>query len=971
MWASGARPLDGARSDPGQLEARLAPLEPGWIEEEAEFYGRHRWCLDAFPSVGQARARLRGQLALLGDTHDDWRRDEIVRSVFLLACAVADSTDDHLAGETWDFSQAVAVVPALDLPARLAARIDRAARRWRSARLAALASWRDAWGAATRAFLQASLAVESPDPRAIEAASTSLVRLLDAPLDARLRERRIKVPAAYRNQDLTHQDVVELASRYAAELEDRRAPLLVVGLRTAGSYFAPLAQATLAARGCADVEAVTLRPKRGVAPRERALLERGARRGARALVLDEPPDTGASLCLGLELLKIAGFAPERLAALVPVHPARPDWRRAYEALPLEGVRLLTLAPERWHKRRLLEDTAVDARLRQYFARRGYAECAVVKSQAAERINRELEGLSEHKFHTRLKRVYEVRLRRGDGPGETRFVLAKSVGWGWLGYHAFWSGAALREFVPAPLGLRDGILYSEWLRDAGPPELGRDRERLPQRIAGYVATRVEGLGLAEDPLAGSAHEGRKGVELLAAALGGAFGSKPASVLARGRLRHELTRSPCPRPTLIDGRMRLSEWLRAGAGVLKTDYEQHGFGKTELNVCDPAYDLADAILHFQLSAAEEARLLREYEARTGDAGAVGRLFFLKLLAGTAAANAALDNLRDPRCHGRRAEQNEGYLAACEFLTTQAARASGALCGAPERPRWRAPAVVLDVDGVLDKLFLSFPTTTAAGIEALRLLHAHGAALALNTARPLAEVREYCRAYGMLGGVAEYGAVAWDAPSDRTRVLVSPAAREELLRLAESLRSVPGVFLNDRYQHSLRVYAFERGRTVPAPDGLVQGLVAELGLRLLSVRHTYLDTTVVASQTDKGKGLVALLELAGLDRRDTIAIGDSEPDLAMFRVAGRCFAPSHASGRAIARQLGCEIARGSFQHGLLSAARAIVHPEGGRCPRCRPAPRPSGLWWELLVAADRGRLASLGRALLDPRSLEAFRR
>jgi hypothetical protein len=226
-------------------------------------------------------------------------------------------------------------------------------------------------------------------------------------------------------------------------------------------------------------------------------------------------------------------------------------------------------------------------------------------------------------------------------------------------------------------------------------------------------------------------------------------------------------------------------------------------------------------------------------------------------------------------------------------------------------------------------------------------------------------------MVGGVAEYGAVAWDALSGRSQVLVSAPARDELRRLAEALRHVPGVFLNDRYQHSLRAYTYQRDRTVPLPQPLVQGVASDLRLKHVTLRQTYVDTTAVASETDKGKGLLALLELGGLARRDTVAIGDSEPDLAMFGEVARSFAPAHISGRGIARLLGCEIQRRSYQGGLLGAARAIVHPRQGSCSRCARQPWPKGLWWDELRAADRRPLASLIRSLLDPRALEAFRR
>ena len=127
------------------------------------------------------------------------------------------------------------------------------------------------------------------------------------------------------------------------------------------------------------------------------------------------------------------------------------------------------------------------------------------------------------------------------------------------------------------------------------------------------------------------------------------------------------------------------------------------------------------------------------------------------------------------------------------------------------------------------------------------------------------------------------------------------------------------------------------------------------------------------DKGAGLQALLRLAGHATMDTIAVGDSEPDLPMFSVATRSFAPSHVSGRNVARLLGCRITGRSYQRGLLCAARSIVHPDGRRCARCRPCREPAGdtLVWELLQTADRSPAESLLRALMDPMALGAFAR
>jgi hypothetical protein len=953
-------------------EHSLQTLPRAPLEVESRFYGTYAWCLDAFPTVRDLGRRLRRELSGQEKSLESWQRQDVATNAFMLSCAMADAVDDYLAGESYDLSRA-ALLPGTRPLLKVVERVLGAGQRYRARRRADLRAWRASWGSALVEFLQVWLAADGADAAALASGGAALADLLDRELPEALLSRRAKVPAAFRTQDLTHHDIVEMADRFAAAFPDRERPVLVVGLRTAGSYFAPVVRASLLLRGYRDVEAVTLRPKKGEAPWEQAALARCAARRGLAVVVDEPADTGATLALTIGLLGRAGVPLENTVVLLPVHPTRRDWRDGHEALPLTRTTVLTLEPEDWHKHRLLEPEPVERQMKEYFWARGYTEATVGSSREAERFNRRLQRLSEEKFHSRLKRVYEVHLRDHEGGLETRYVLAKSVGWGWLGYHAFLAAERLAEFVPPLLGLRDGILFLEWLPEGNLPSLPRDRERLLSRAASYVAARVKTLRLPTDPMSELDGRHRKGHELLAGALSGAFGWKPAAALRRTRLCRELARRACPVPTLIDGKMRLLEWVRGPASFLKTDFEHHGMGKTELNVTDPAYDLAEAVMHLGLSPAEERVLLRRYREDSGDHDVEERLFPYKLLAGTAALKAALENLRDPRLRHRHEDFNRSYIEAADFLTVHTVRFCARLCRRPDAPAWSSPLVILDIDGVLDKQIFGFPSTTAAGIEALSLLHTHGLAVAFNSARTLGEVQEYSRSYGCVGGVAEYGSVAWDAATDRTRVLVTDESRDQLQRLEGVLRRLPGVFLNDRYRHSLRAYSYEAGRTVPLPRGLVEGTIVDLGLDRLSLHQTYLDSTVLAREVDKGKGLLALLALAGVEGAETIAIGDSEPDLAMFRVASRSFAPRHISAKATARLLGCHITDRTYQPGLLSAVRSIVHPRGERCPRCEGSGRPAadGLFWELLQAADRRPLDSLARTLADPMSLEAFRR
>jgi len=193
-------------------------------------------------------------------------------------------------------------------------------------------------------------------------------------------------------------------------------------------------------------------------------------------------------------------------------------------------------------------------------------------------------------------------------------------------------------------------------------------------------------------------------------------------------------------------------------------------------------------------------------------------------------------------------------------------------------------------------------------------------------------------------------------------------------EALGAIPGVFLNDNYRYSIRAYLYERGRTVPLPSILIRDLMARSKAERLDIHHTYTDTAIIARDTDKGHGMLELLSLAGTNGVETIAIGDSEPDLAMFRAASRSFAPGHISCRATAESMGCRVASGAYQAGLLEIARRIVHGDGSRCTTCRAVAGAidahEDRFLEYLKIADRSRLSLLVGALFDSKAVRAFR-
>lgn len=989
-----------------QLSERVLverPPSPEWAAEagqekllqtELDFYQGYEWCLNPFPTVRETVGYLRGELAKLPEPRPAWQTAEVMTNVYLLSCSLLNAMDEYLRG------------PTLRLPSKLAGmRLFRALgwgteklaaipRQWR---LAQVRRWRKNCRAALDVFLSVFIAEGMHDPAAVVAAGRGLAAVLPLPLPCDLQAEHIYFPSAFRRLDLSHFDVLALGRQLVGRFPERSQPVLIVGLRTAGSYFAPLLCALLKAEGYRTVDSMTVHPVKGLGARERAELTRCGRQGHIAVIVDDPPHTGNAIVQAVQMACSTGFTPGRVAVLVPANPAKRDWTKS---LAHTDTVILSLGLEQWHKQRLLEPEVVEGRLAKYLQMRDFTNAWLVTGGSAEQFNARLLSMSADARGTRLKRIYEVRLQTRSGETETRYVLAKSVGWGWLGYHAFLAGQRLSGFVPPILGLRDGILYMEWFpQPPATPDDNGDREERIGNTASYVAARAGRLSLKTNSMPSlGLHRHHDGFRLLEKVLSNAYGRFITPVLMRPRIRRGLCKEPCPVPTLIDARMQRAEWIAGPRGPLKTDYEHHGLGKNELNVMDPAYDLAETCLELALSLAEEGRLVGRYIDESGDADVEQRLFMNKLVAGLRAMASAQEQLfGHPQLADRQQEFHQRFMAAWNFLTVQTARHCAAFFEPPQDLAWRSPLVVLDIDGVLDRRLFGFPSTTAAGIQALALLHAHQFPVAVDTARSAAEVREYCRAYRLVGGVAEYGSYLWDAVGEQGRVLVSAESLRQLEKLRKALEQLPGIFLDDRYQYTIRACTYEdkaallnrsaipsalrsilllssghRG-PAPLPTLTIQRMMTSLGLDRLTFHQTTIDTTIVAKEVDKGAGLLELRNWLLSPDAETIAVGDSEPDLPMFRAATRSFAPSQISCRRQARMLGCQVAREPGQRGLLAIARQLVHPNGQKCQRCEMArpkwTRSPGLFLELLQAADRTRAANLLGALLDPITYRIF--
>jgi hydroxymethylpyrimidine pyrophosphatase-like HAD family hydrolase len=249
------------------------------------------------------------------------------------------------------------------------------------------------------------------------------------------------------------------------------------------------------------------------------------------------------------------------------------------------------------------------------------------------------------------------------------------------------------------------------------------------------------------------------------------------------------------------------------------------------------------------------------------------------------------------------------------------------------------VFDIDWVLETRSLGFPGITPAGAFALHALAKHGYRVALASGRSAGEVRERCRAYHLIGGVAEYGAFAYETASDQVRDLLSRDDRERLSLVREGLDSA-GAIVDPAYEGAVRAYRFDDA-------GRRRGLLPE--------------TIVGVLGADKGAGLCAFLNGRGVEAPSiALAVGDSAEDVPTMKLARLAMAPANADSAV--RAAGIRIARSPNQLGAAQAVEALIGHAPGSCTECAPThlTARSRLLLAALAAQDVRRFGKAVQAL-----------
>ena len=746
----------------------------------------------------------------------------------------------------------------------------------------------------------------------------------------------LRLPSCFRSLDQRPEDCAELARLFAERWPDRDRPLQVIGLRTSGSYLAPLQAAYLSGLGY-PVRHCTLRPGQDLLGDEGSILE-GAARAGLVLICDDPPDSGAALAQAAAQLEAVGVDLGNLVLLLAL----------MEELParLRGYQVVALPPEHWRIRRLLEPEAVRTAL-------GAQSVDPVEHW----VRCDLKTDSGGRSH--LRAVYRV--TRHDG--SEQLVYTKGVGLGYFGRHTEAVSRAMGEYLPRTLGLVDGVLFREWLpeaaRLASPP--AASTRAIAERIAGYVADRADRLPAAADR--SLALTDRHPLwQRVADRLGRGFrGLRPLARPALHRLSRRLLTAH--HPSVVDGSLSLTQWFAhpASGDLRKVDYDERAFSNEDLHVYDAAWDLAVAAADAEMEGASPlaGELRAAYERRTGRSIEDVRwlLYRVQYLAGFADALAELagqgrhDQAAALAMRCRAVQAAEGVLLkhlAGLLLGDLAGPASGRLCA-------------IDVDGVLETSWLGISSITPNGLLALRGLSVHGYRPVLVSGRSLPEMMLRCRELRLAGAVAEYGAVACRARDGTRSELLEARQRQALERLRRDLQRRPGVFLDPRWERTVRAYRLDAGgnrRGLQRDE--VEAVLADAGAELRA-EPGWAQTDFVATGIDKADGVAALLELvapevAGMDHPLALAVGDTEPDLPVMRLAERRWAPANVNPAL--RAAGVRVARSRFQAGLAEAVADLIGHRPGGCSECRlpELPHDDRLLLQALAAQDAGPWARL---------------
>jgi trehalose-6-phosphatase len=868
---------------------------------------------------------------------------------FLIAAGANQIVEDFLHLDPLQGSRAAKYIRGLYPPfGKLAASVIGttcvAAERRRSTRLvrAGLGAYQTQLGRLVELLAAEAVLLESSRGSNSKAAylTLSLARLVEQQsrsLPTALQRDIVRLPSCFQSFDLCPNDVAQLVQSFAHRLPERQTHTIVVGVRTSGSYMAPLAAAWLRNLGYQRVASLTYRPGRPLLRHERHVLEATARADT-VLLIDDPPASGASVADTAAELERVGCLRSSIVLLLPLFGPS-------DSLPvrLAHYQCVLLPWSNWGIHQKLKPANIQADLDRLLAGTRVLEVSSLPMPAR----------SHTATRGHLTARCRVTLRTADQDEYQIEVHAQGAGIGYFADYARAVADAISNRIPQTFGLTDGIFYRMWLPgedrlDAHAPNL----EAAARHVIAYVIARRNELPVSEDMslrMAGRGPAWERAAETVSRGFG-----KPGLLLRPliGLWTKQLLRPS--QPALIDGNPSIDRWFVAHDGddrLLKVDFFDGAFSNRDHTCYDIVFDLAGVAASTRDSALPSLLKL-EYQTATGEHIAAEKwLLYQWTHLGRALLASPHKAANIQSAMGRLLQQ---YLAR-RYLHDVRDSASGPLCA-------------LDIDGVLETDQLGFSIAPPAAVRTLRALRQHGYRVVLASGRSLDEVQERCRTWGLVGGTGEYGAGIYAAAGARTEHLITPTQRECLERLRSHLAGLPGVRLDARYHDCIRAYMWDeailRRRSLPPQISNTAISALGLGSEIRAVQGKS-QTDFVPVGVDKGAGLSALLDMLRIPARAEskplkLAVGDSLSDSPMLALAERAYAPAQGDPRLRSEGVRMTSAPGAL--GLAQAAsRLLGHPPGA-CSICRP-PLLSADAQLLLIALaglDGGRASKVWRAL-----------
>ncbi len=886
----------------------------------------------------QVAALLHAQLEMCVEPADEVTASDRALDAFLLAAGSNQILEDYLHRDLFGLGKAAGFLRArnLSLPghalgvllrAGLALRALRPSEQRLRSRQRALAQ--------TVSRLADELVGEGPPEPSLASNLETAKRLCAARMPGSLRSSVLRLPNCFVSFDQRPEDCHRLAMRYAERFPDRTRPVSIVGLRTSGSYLAPLMAAYLRSVGYVRVKAMTLRPGQMWSRSERRVLLREAQAGANVALIDDAPVTGGSLRAAAAELDDIGVESTAIVLLLQI--------QASELPPsLDACTTVTIHGQDWCIHEQLEPFAVRVALEQF----GWDD--VTDVEAVERWT----GRRGH-----ASALFRVR-RKHEGEA---LVFARGVGLGYFGRRVLAAAEPNSGLLPRVFGLKDAVLYREWLPEGGRlgPELLFPEEDLARTMGRYVLQRSIAFRVPDDVSAQLV--ARDAVwQNIASLLSQAFGPlriplRPVLHRAARRLVH------VPSPSVPDGDFRLRSWFRSQGTaevIKKIDFEDGGFRAAGLPLynLDPIFDLAQPSVDAEVAGHSRFSelLCAQYEQLSGKTVPPERWLLYRLLLLLLVDRKQAGAYGTPRLlavERALARVHRDYMAELFFADLEQA-STGPLCA-------------IDIDGVLETRWLPYPALGPAGAQALRTLIRHGFRPVLVSGRSIADIRDRCRAYRLAGGVAEYGAVLYDPETDETVSLLDQAAQADLDALRAVAQQTPSVSLDPDYRYGVRAFRSDELRSIDADTAA--RLLDEAGVagRVRPVQGVY-QTDFVSVRSDKATGLRALADRFGREATVAFAVGDTASDLPILELAERAFAPANADEalrRAAAESGGAiRLQKEPYQGGLLSAVMSFLDHAPSGCAECRPRELTpeARLLMEVLAAQDASRRKKVAHAL-----------